>query len=205
VEKAMTRPIRSGFTLVELLVVIAIIMLLVAFLFPVITQAREYAKRTVCISNLRQIGLCIGAYAGDNGLRLPGIYWYNGGMFTNDDLSALYPYYTQELRIFICPGTRNIVATAADLKFSASTRNGHGISYEYINARSVEWGMSQSSAKNSSPLVYDSDNRGNPGEIDADDNHVRIISGGMLFPDGRVSWVSAKDWNKTIYANIPFP
>ncbi|MFH1707170.1 MAG: prepilin-type N-terminal cleavage/methylation domain-containing protein [Planctomycetota bacterium] len=87
----MTRPMRSGFTLVELLVVVAIIMVIIAFLFPVITQAREYAKRTVCISNLRQIGLCIGAYAGDNSLRLPGIYWYNGGMFTNDNLSALYP------------------------------------------------------------------------------------------------------------------
>lgn len=55
-----------GFTLIELLVVIAIIAILAAILFPVFVRAKENARRTRCISNLKQTyaGLC--AYADDN-------------------------------------------------------------------------------------------------------------------------------------------
>ncbi len=55
----------TGFTLIELLVVIAIIAVLAAMLFPVFARAREAARKTTCASNLRQIGLAFGMYAGD--------------------------------------------------------------------------------------------------------------------------------------------
>lgn len=57
--------IRRGFTLIELLIVIAIISILAAMLFPVFAQAKASAKRTVCLSNLKEVGLANQLYAGD--------------------------------------------------------------------------------------------------------------------------------------------
>ena len=55
----------KGFTLIELLVVIAIIAILAAILFPVFAQAKESAKKSLCLSNLRQIGMAFLMYEND--------------------------------------------------------------------------------------------------------------------------------------------
>jgi prepilin-type N-terminal cleavage/methylation domain-containing protein/prepilin-type processing-associated H-X9-DG protein len=55
----------KGFTLIELLVVIAIISILAAILFPVFARARENARKAVCMSNLKQIGLAVAMYSQD--------------------------------------------------------------------------------------------------------------------------------------------
>jgi len=57
--------VRKAFTLIELLVVIAIIAILAAILFPVFAQAKEAAKKTQSISNVKQVGTAMHLYAGD--------------------------------------------------------------------------------------------------------------------------------------------
>src|SRR5438128_233737 len=69
-ESVMKRE-RRGFTLIELLVVIAVIAILAASLFPVFARARDKARQTVCLSNMKQIAHSVTMYTGDYDETLP--------------------------------------------------------------------------------------------------------------------------------------
>ena len=70
-KQAPDRAKRDAFTLIELLVVIAIIAILAAMLLPALAKSKESSKRTVCKSNMHQLGLGIMMYADENGNKYP--------------------------------------------------------------------------------------------------------------------------------------
>jgi len=94
---------KSAFTLIELLVVIAIIAILAAILFPVFGRARENARRSSCMSNMKQLGLGMTQYTQDYDERLPMLF-----LGTNNTPSQvtwrymIYPY-VKSTQVFFCP------------------------------------------------------------------------------------------------------
>ena len=107
--------VTKAFTLIELLVVIAIIAILAAILFPVFARARENARRTSCLSNLKQIGLGVLQYTQDYDERYP-MRYYGGAGSPRQEVNSwrrqIFPY-VKSSQLFACPSnTRN--STLAD-------------------------------------------------------------------------------------------
>lgn len=103
---------KKGFTLIELLTVIAIIAILAAIIFPVAGTVREQARRSACISNLKQIFTSLELYKLDAGAYPPALFGYavdaNGTHCPNNPLpmeqapSFLMPY-IKNVEVFKCP------------------------------------------------------------------------------------------------------
>ncbi|RYX84130.1 DUF1559 domain-containing protein [bacterium] len=133
---------KSAFTLIELLVVIAIIAILAAILFPVFARARENARRTSCLSNLKQVGLGIMQYTQDYDETMVVIF----GDTTNYP-TQVFPYwieliqpYVKSRQLFTCPSV-----TSPNARYYQSS-NGVAKSY-YANA-SRTWNNTYNDAVN---------------------------------------------------------
>ncbi len=103
----------KGFTLIELLVVIAIIAILAAILFPVFARARERARQTSCLSNMRQLTLAQVTYIQDYDEVLPMVMYLTDGLvqYPNNTTNAwglwpaiIYPY-VMNIDVFNCPSS----------------------------------------------------------------------------------------------------
>ena len=104
---------KKSFTLIELLVVIAIIAILAGMLLPALNSAREKARRSNCVSNLKQIGLAIHMYTQDWNGRLPPSKISNWAFGGFRDVSLywgfyqLCPEYVKSANVFACPSDTN--------------------------------------------------------------------------------------------------
>jgi prepilin-type N-terminal cleavage/methylation domain-containing protein/prepilin-type processing-associated H-X9-DG protein len=103
---------RKAFTLIELLVVIAVISILAAILFPVFARARENARRSSCLSNMKQLGLAMMMYVQDYDERFTPA-WTSGPFIQPDGVLngnasrwwiKLFPY-MKNTQIMNCPSS----------------------------------------------------------------------------------------------------
>jgi prepilin-type N-terminal cleavage/methylation domain-containing protein/prepilin-type processing-associated H-X9-DG protein len=116
--------LRRAFTLIELLVVIAIIAILAAILFPVFAQAKQSAKATSCLSNLRQLDLSFVMYQTDNDDQFPlGAYGTATAVtFWHDEINP----YVKNKQIWLCPCSR---VKEKDSNGQQTTHFGYNVRY----------------------------------------------------------------------------
>ena len=130
---------KKAFTLIELLVVIAIIAILAAILFPVFAQAKFAAKKTVDLSNAKQIGITTKLYLGDNDDTMPIFYAYNSDPSiyadnTHHGTEVLLLPYSKSKEIFKSPidtGGPGLAAEVVQAQNAPSYWKAYGSSYRF--------------------------------------------------------------------------
>ena len=150
-----------AFTLVELLVVIAVIGILIALLLPVLKSAKERARRTTCLNNLRQLNMGVHLYSDDERDVGPAIFAGNGsglGTFGYRELVNSYVgvkgMSSPEDAVFACPTDRFCYGT-----------NGSSTDLAYINqgAHRQVWSHYASYAFNGGNTITNKGTQGGPG------------------------------------------
>jgi prepilin-type N-terminal cleavage/methylation domain-containing protein/prepilin-type processing-associated H-X9-DG protein len=189
---------RKGFTLIELLVVIAIIAILAAILFPVFARAREKARQSSCLSNVKQIMLATVMYAQDYDETLPvASHWSAPGETQEPDIGytnwfeALEPYAKNE-QILVCPSqTDKWIGYGWNYKQFGYQHSNGTLQYDYATP------LAQIEYPASVILIGDNMDSNAPGTwrgrflyaYDGDKLPARHNGGGnMGFVDGHAKW-----------------
>jgi len=197
---------RRGFTLIELLVVIAIIAILASILFPVFARAREKARQTSCLSNLKQLVLGANMYAQDYDEGLPrGAHDVNGdSSWSAGDMSwrVMVLPYVKNVQIFQCPSKKMTSSPFDGTLLDGGQNAGYAINHTHSASGGVtspSYGVSLGQAEDDASVVLlwegtgpvsigDSDNA--PGKVRADEAATRHNGGQNCgFMDGHAKWM----------------
>jgi len=199
---------RRGFTLIELLVVIAIIAILASILFPVFARAREKARQTACLSNMKQLGMACNMYAQDYDEILPTEdYDWDGNGNANEvgidgSWRGVIMPYCKNTQLFHCSSYR-ATGTLFDGRYNdKGTTAGYAINdcHQTAPAPSPPENCSLAQIEDSSSVVFLVESNGSEAEIlPADDVHGQLSSIASLerhneganyaFVDGHAKWL----------------
>src|SRR3954453_664785 len=185
---------RPAFTLVELLVVIGIIGVLVAILLPSLARAREAAKRTNCLANLRTLGQSMFAYANAYKDRLPNgnaPYKFRDYDGANRVMIDFNGEFVKEPRVFWCPADRDPPpgqVLTADPLLPDSARTSYDFYCLYFPP---EEGPILTRLKGRAPLAWDHDGAEPVSPIQ---NHGNK-GGNVVFVDGHAEGQDRREWD----------
>ena len=198
--RARARWLRDrAFSLVELLVVIGIIAVLIGILMPTLSRARESARRTKCLSNLRTLAQSMVMYANDSKGWLPNMNQagtVNDYAMTSAVLVALNRQYVRGPAAFHCPSDQDPVPEkieTADYTLPNSAR----VSYDFYSVWWLpEFGPKITKIKDA-PVCWDLDG-GRP--LIRYQNHG-LTGGNVAFTDGHAAWQPREQWDDKNWPN----
>jgi prepilin-type N-terminal cleavage/methylation domain-containing protein/prepilin-type processing-associated H-X9-DG protein len=127
------RPSRTGFTLIELMVVIGLISVLSSLLLPVLGKARAAANASVCLSNLRQMGMAWTMYVAETRGRMPDYIWstpMTPNVSWEGYWTGVVDRFEKNEQVILCP------SASAESPFTTGVQRGYGTSNHAWSGRS---------------------------------------------------------------------
>ncbi|MEN6304106.1 MAG: DUF1559 domain-containing protein [Armatimonadia bacterium] len=199
---------RRGFTLIELLVVIAIIAILAAILFPVFAKAREKARQSSCLSNVKQLMLSVLQYAQDyDETLIPASQLRSGDWFV-----VLDPY-VKNKQVWSCPSYPEL-ANPTYNKYLSYGWNYAEFGYRYVEGETSPtlygWCTSLAAVDKPSETIIIGDNHN-------DQTYARYLyrrtswcadrhngGGNLGFVDGHAKWLAQSELRKSV-TGVAYP
>ena len=154
---------QRSFTLIELLVVISIIAILAAMLMPALNKTRETGRKGSCTSNLKQVGMAMNLYTGDNGGYAPmfsqstalvqhawnaKLALYTGGVDSGTE------GYKKGMKVFLCPSHKKRAGTDGSPAYASWESTSYGINGALYNIPVSRVCVNISRLKKASQIYY---------------------------------------------------